>query len=583
MVRITDDLLKKCTFTDDLGSVKELTLTNKEVEDASGVQSLVGLSDLNLAFNRLKSVSSLSLLTELRYLNVMHNSVRSLKGVEQLKHLRVLKVSDNQVRSLQPLADLVELEELWVHNNDISSIGEIDHLQKMQKLSHLWLLPNQCCGKLPPREYRRMLLLLLPSLQVVDTKLISEQEREAVGMLTGVERQQAVKEIQSKNDLRTQREMKLREESLGKDESAVGERLKNKARARARARDQDKKNRTMSRTRISSKTAAKKGTSSARGIGSSDLIATMDKMLPSFEPTKEQLELLGKPEGMGKFVGLVKRKPVKHSNGVTVTTTIKCRAALCDPKAHLVEFESKYPGSSLALVVHHDGSAIAKWPGDQLAICVDSDVLDQSFGETETGKRYSLFASYRSTRVTAVSFDMHGNGFVNWPNGQALLSYNAEKDHGVQYDHKGKIIKSWSVKDSKTIADSVEVVLDQNLAFRHRMPEGVAECYFACNTVRHKFIRGYNPPKRTWHEVSDHETPQFLNELNERNPLADAVPAMKTPKKPKKPKTPAKAAAASPLKEGGGPGISLSSISSLTESLQKLNSDLLNGSILKAS
>ena len=29
MVRITDDLLRKCTFTEDLGSVKELTLTNK--------------------------------------------------------------------------------------------------------------------------------------------------------------------------------------------------------------------------------------------------------------------------------------------------------------------------------------------------------------------------------------------------------------------------------------------------------------------------------------------------------------------------------------------------------------------------
>ena len=72
---------------------------------------------------------------------------------------------------------------------------------------------------------------------------------------------------------------------------------------------------------------------------------------------------------------------------------------------------------------------------------------------------------------------MHGNGFVNWPNGQALLSYNAEKDSGTQYDHKGKIVRTWSCASSTSVGDSVEVLLDQNLAFRHRMPEGVAEVY----------------------------------------------------------------------------------------------------------
>ena len=418
------------------------------MEDVSGVQSLVGLSDLNLAFNRIKSLAPIAPITDLRYLNVMHNSVRSLKGVDQLKHLRVVKVSDNQIRSLAPIADLFDLEELWVHNNEITSIREIDHLQKMTKLSHLWLLPNHCCGKLPPREYRRMLLLLMPSLTVVDTKLISETERGVLGLLTGVERQQAAREIQQRNDLATQRENKLREESLGQEDV---ERLKQREREeqeerkrRSNAMAVAKRNAGAGRGRKGAAGSARTSTSDAAAarIGSTDLIAIMTKMLPSFEPTKEHIKLLGTPEGRGKFVGLVKRDPPKHSNGVTVTTTIKCRAALCDPKAHLVEYEGKYPGSSVAVVVHHDGSAIAKWPGDQLAICVDSDVLDTH--GAEGGKRLSLFASYRSTRVTAISFDMQGNGFVNWPNGQALLSYNSVKDHGVQYDHKGTIVKTWS-------------------------------------------------------------------------------------------------------------------------------------------
>jgi len=173
-----------------------------------------------------------------------------------------------------------------------------------------------------------MLLLLLPSLSVVDTKLITEKEREVLGMLTQVERLQAAREIQGRNDLGTQRENRLKEESLGKDVER-----KDPPRQKARGRKPPGRG---------SRPAPSSGRRdpAAAPASSSDLVATMDRMLPSFEPTKQQLDLLGKPEGRGKFVGLVKRKPVKHSNGVTVTPTVKCRAALCDPKAHLVEYEA---------------------------------------------------------------------------------------------------------------------------------------------------------------------------------------------------------------------------------------------------
>ncbi len=62
-----------------------------------------------------------------------------------------------------------------------------------------------------------------------------------------------------------------------------------------------------------------------------------------------------------------------------------------------------------------------------------------------------------------------------------------------RYDSKGSIVREWRVRDSPTPGDSVEVALDQNLAFRHRMPEGIAEVYFACNTVRHKFVQVGSP------------------------------------------------------------------------------------------
>ena len=100
---------------------------------------------------------------------------------------------------------------------------------------------------------------------------------------------------------------------------------------------------------------------------------------------------------------------------------------------------------------------------------------------------------------------------------------SADTDKGVQYDHKGKIVRTWNVKGSASVADSVEVLLDQNLAFRHRMPEGVAEVWLACNTVRHALVAGYNAPKKVWGEPGDQGAPGFLAELNERNPTADTI------------------------------------------------------------
>ena len=493
----------------------------------------------------------------------------------------------------------------------------------MTKLSHLWLLPNQCCSSLPPQQYRRMLLLMLPSLQVIDTKLIDDDEKEVLTLLTGkVERLQAAKDIQKQHSLAQQRELRLKQDALGQDTgAAAGLDLNKQKKKKVKKKVVDSSSRALRSPTKGSGSSRNTPSKAAVGIsGTSELMATMTSMLPNFEPSAAQLELLGKPEGRGKFVGLVKREKPKHSNGVTVTTTIKCRAALCDPKAHLVEYEGKYPGSSMAVVVHHDGSAIAKWPGEQLAISVDSDVLDHATSTSNQGtrgsaksraeadtdgaeagvgttagagglggkKRYSLFASYRSTRVTAVSFDMEGNGFVNLPNGQALLSYNAVKDSGVQYNAKGEIVRRWSRKDATSVGDSVEVVLDMNLAFRHRLPDCVPEVYFACNTVRHKLVQGFNPPMQVWEDENDPNAPSFLPEMNKRNPLGDAIPK-KTPTKKKKrkmPTTPTK----SPRKAGAGfdvdvdegPGVSLASISSLTLSLTKLNSDLLNGSILKS-
>ena len=123
-------------------------------------------------------------------------------------------------------------------------------------------------------------------------------------------------------------------------------------------------------------------------------------------------------------------------------------------------------------------------------------------------------------------------------------------------------------------------------------------------------MQGFNPPVQVWPEGEhDPDSPSFFGEMNFRNPPADAVPAGtlkgSSVKRPSgrhggpggpggKVKSPSKLPFSSPRKKKGGsgggddldlaagPGISLSSISDLTQSLQKLNSDLLNGSILKS-
>lgn len=543
----------------------------REVEEIDGIQSLVGLGELNLAFNRIKSVSPLSSMTELRYLNVMHNQIRSMRGIGELHNLRTLKVSNNQIRSLLPVSQLPHLQELWVQNNAIASVKELEHLGKLKKLEHLWLLPNQCCSKLPPRDYRRMLVLIAPSLEVLDTQLVTSDEKEVLSLLPEeVERKQAVREIQQRNDLQPKASA-TEGTSADAPEKEKQRTPKKGPNARPGAVAGSVRGARRKDAKISSpaKSPTKGSKVDVGSLRTSDLISTMDSMLPSFEPSLEQQGLIGKPEGRGRFVGLVKRKEPKHSNGIDLTTTIKCRAALSDPKAHMVEYEGKYPGSSVAVVVHHDGSAMAKWPGEQLAVSVDSDILDSG-----DGKHYTLFAVYRSTGLTAISFDTQGNGFANFPNGQIMLHYNQRKDHGVQYDHDGKIVRTWSKKESTSANDTVEIVLDANLAFCHRMPEAVAEVYFACNGVKHKLVQGFNPPRHTWVEEESPNAPSFIPTMNSRNPSPqDQIKVGQyTTKKAK--------GTGRKGKEADAHLPSLADISDISASLFKLNADLNSGKIL---
>ena len=91
----------------------------------------------------------------------------------------MLKVSHNRVESLGPLRGLGVLEELWVHHNRVADAGELAALGGAAHLKHLWFSPNPCSRRrVGARAFRLGMLQRVPSLERLDTELVTELERE---------------------------------------------------------------------------------------------------------------------------------------------------------------------------------------------------------------------------------------------------------------------------------------------------------------------------------------------------------------------------------------------------------------------
>lgn len=120
-----------------------------------------------------------------------------MQGFERFPALEVLWLNDNRLRSVCHLDTNVRMRELYVHRNAISTLagslqrfkflqvldasgnelaglaGVVTLLSGLRFLRQLNLSGNPCCQE---ANYRRAVLAALPSLEILDSHAVTEQE-----------------------------------------------------------------------------------------------------------------------------------------------------------------------------------------------------------------------------------------------------------------------------------------------------------------------------------------------------------------------------------------------------------------------
>lgn len=107
--------------------------------------------------------------------------------LQNVPTLEVVSLSSNNISSLEAFSFCVNLKELYLRNNAIFDLNEVRHLSSLAFLHTLFLLGNPCCY--PPNmeridmstetseHYRPTVIKHVPSLERLDLKLVSEDEK----------------------------------------------------------------------------------------------------------------------------------------------------------------------------------------------------------------------------------------------------------------------------------------------------------------------------------------------------------------------------------------------------------------------
>ncbi len=125
---------------DNLGEVKELDLSAKELSDLGPLAGLTAVKSLYLNNNPISDISPLSNLRNLWALSLNGCQMENLMPLENMNGLVYLNLEKNHVRDLAPIAGLKRLEIIGLSGNQIINLMP---LAGMEKVYHLELAENR--------------------------------------------------------------------------------------------------------------------------------------------------------------------------------------------------------------------------------------------------------------------------------------------------------------------------------------------------------------------------------------------------------------------------------------------------------
>ncbi|KAL0030329.1 hypothetical protein WJX77_010230 [Trebouxia sp. C0004] len=476
-----------------LTDLQEVHLSHKGLEDITAIGSASNVVNVNVSFNRLVSLDGVQLLSHLQLLDLSHNKVKSLKPLSSLIGLQVLKASHNKITQLASLATCTSLRELWLQHNQIASHSQLLSLTTLSSLAVLFLAPNPVCNSLK-EDHRAASVSAIPSLQVLDGEAVSEADRTAAAAYSTQQAQMPSADLESAavpeqdttlspaTSLRTGRAAAAAMPSRASLPSSTQRRLQT-LRTKSTGLRQKKSGDTGAVSRVTGQTSGNfKVSTGFEGI---------EGQLPKFDIDKHgnRLDKPWDPYGTASLRGTGKL----NDSGPVETVYQSCYG---------------HTSQHQAIIVRSDGSAVAQYPTEGVAVSIDQ--------ENAGGKKgcMRLLATYRSTGLAAVMFEADGTGSVQYPNGNLWLSFTAETGKGALYSHAGEVTRTWSSEAEEPI----ELMLDQHLGFCYHQKQPVV--YFACEGQMQRFIQGRNPGEHVWDNASDAPAPAFLQELVDKNKAA---------------------------------------------------------------
>uniref|UniRef100_A0A8C3GD26 U2A'/phosphoprotein 32 family A C-terminal domain-containing protein n=1 Tax=Cairina moschata TaxID=8855 RepID=A0A8C3GD26_CAIMO len=159
-------------------SLEVLHLGHNGITDMAQLQlsRLKNLKLLYLQGNYISCIKGLEGLQFLQELVLDHNRIKTISqdSFAGQSSLLVLYLKQNQIRELKSLQPLVKLQELFLDFNRIKELSELEKLQVIPSLKVLSLRGNPVSLK---KNYRSLLVIRLPVLQVLDGTAVNAEER----------------------------------------------------------------------------------------------------------------------------------------------------------------------------------------------------------------------------------------------------------------------------------------------------------------------------------------------------------------------------------------------------------------------
>ena len=181
-------------------SLESLDLSYNFLESLSAVKFASLLQDLSAVGNRLRKVDCSGNVT-LVELDLSFNQIEDVSGISTLVNLHILRLTSNNITSLQPMGELRKLSELHmgsnlltnlnyirkqfphldyldVTNNRIADWKHFEYLKFCPSVREIYMEGNPCVVDFSDDD-RKSLKRVLPNLEVVDGKYLAEADEKA--------------------------------------------------------------------------------------------------------------------------------------------------------------------------------------------------------------------------------------------------------------------------------------------------------------------------------------------------------------------------------------------------------------------